>query len=452
MKKILVIGDTILDKYIYLDTVKISDEAPVITHNINKIKYILGGAGNVARNVSALGFECDYLGLEDQKELFLKKLFDENNVKCTLFNVNNSVPIKTRVISRNQQISRFDTKNYINISDDIWKQLYDFVDKNIQNYNVVIFSKYFDGFLEPKFVNYVSNICKKNNIFTLIDNRQNNSHEYKNINLLKLNFNEFSNAIKKNILNETSCIIDELKKLYSELDYEIITVTRAEKEVITIKNNKIFVNMVKRSDVVDVSGAGDTFVATFASFYNYNIDEIIDLCIKSSTISVSKLGTAVTYRHELIEDNSNLVDILKFLKKENKKIVLTNGVFDIIHPGHIKLLKIAKEQGDFLIVGLNSDKSTKILKGDERPINNENDRKSVIESIRYVDYAIIFDETTADFLIKKIQPDVYVKGGDYSLENLPEKNSLKENTIVKFIDVIHNKSTTNIIKKIKNNI
>lgn len=173
MKRILVLGDTIIDKYINLSTLKISDEAPVITHVIESIKYLLGGGANVSRNVTALGCECEYIGLYDESQLLLlQKLFKENNVKALLFKSKNSVPVKTRIISRSQQICRFDTKNNINPANDIHKKVLNYVLENIDNFDSVIFSKYFDNFLSPEFVNKISEKCKEKGIFTIIDNRQ----------------------------------------------------------------------------------------------------------------------------------------------------------------------------------------------------------------------------------------------------------------------------------------
>lgn len=453
MKKILVLGDTIIDKYVYLSTLKISDEAPVITHNIDNIKYLLGGGSNVSRNVTALGNKCDYVGLFDHNEELLKKLFEENNVNALLFKCNNSVPVKTRIMSRMQQICRFDTRNKIELSEDMHQKIVDKILEKIDEYDSVIFSKYFENFLTPKFVNQISKVCKQKNIFTIIDNRQSNSLEYKNISMLKLNFLEFCNLIGKKINDTNQEVIDNLKKLYEISDYESIVVTRAEKDVVFINKNQVAVLPIQKTEVNDVSGAGDTFVSTVASYYDpNNIIETIKLAILASSISVKKLGTAVVYNYELKENNvvTPLEEKIKQLRNKNKKIVLTNGVFDILHPGHLSLLEQAKKKGDFLVVGINSDRAVKQLKGETRPVNNQEDRKTVLEAIKFVDYVVIFDELNAINLINFVKPDIYVKGGDYTLDSLVEKVAL-DNIEVCFVDLVPNKSTTGIIKKINNN-
>ncbi|MFN8578783.1 MAG: D-glycero-beta-D-manno-heptose 1-phosphate adenylyltransferase [Candidatus Sericytochromatia bacterium] len=155
----------------------------------------------------------------------------------------------------------------------------------------------------------------------------------------------------------------------------------------------------------------------------------------------------------IIKNNDNLKEIISGLKSKSKTIALTNGCFDILHIGHARYLKQAKELADILIVGINSDSSVKQLKGENRPINNENDRAELLSYFKFIDYVVIFNEKTADNLLLSIKPDIYVKGGDYTKESLPEKNSIdKINANVAFIDFVNGYSTTNIINRSKNNI
>lgn len=451
MKKIIVLGDTIIDEYIYLDTQKISDEAPVITHQIVEKKYVLGGGANVARNIKSLGKDVFYFGLCNEKDTITSKLLDDFNINYKLFELKNSVPIKTRIISRNQQICRFDTTCKPKINEEIKIHILDFLKKNLNNIEFVVISKYFDGFLTPEFINKFIEICNKNNIKSIFDNRQNNSSLYKGISFLKLNFNEFQNLVDKKINNNNDEISNEIKKLFLSLSYDCLILTRSEKDIICVSKNFIKFFPIEKSEVVDVSGAGDTFVATFASFFNSskNIDEIINLSKLSSKISISKLGTSVVYEHELFLHSNNLKNTINHIKKNYNKIVFTNGVFDILHIGHLKLLKEAKENGDFLIVGINSDKSVRKLKGKNRPIKSEEDRKKILESIKYVDYVFVFDELNVNSYLELIKPDLYVKGSDYDLSNLSEGNLIKELGIkTLFIEFEKNKSTSMYIEKI----
>lgn len=456
MKKILVIGDTILDKYIFLDTLKISDEAPVITHTINEIKYVLGGGANVSRNVASLGNECDYLGLYNECEIDIKKLFMDSGINAKFYHVKNSIPIKTRIISRSNQICRFDSKNDFCISEKIKKDIYNFIDENLDKYNFIIFSKYFPNFMTNDVIEYVSKKAKNLNIPTLLDNRQNNSLQFSHIDILKVNFNEFCNLLNIKIDDNINDILKSLDDISDSIMYKYVIITRSEKEVIFWERSKKYkIFPIEKSEVLDVSGAGDTFVSTFATFFGrFNCEECINISIKASKISISKLGTSTVHLNELskLMPNYNLVDDDDFihdLKNEGKKIVFTNGVFDILHEGHIDLLKFSKEQGDCLIVGINSDKSVQKLKGLKRPIVPQEERKKILESIKYVDYVIIFDELNASNLIKKIKPDIYIKGSDYNIESLPEKNFLNKTKVI-FFSKMNNKSTTAIIDKIQN--
>jgi len=151
----------------------------------------------------------------------------------------------------------------------------------------------------------------------------------------------------------------------------------------------------------------------------------------------------------MLIDRVNIVNFCKLLKESNKKIVFTNGCFDILHVGHVRYLSAAKKFGDILIVGLNNDKSVKMLKGENRPINPENDRAEVLLGLKAVDHVVLFGEKTAESLIAEVKPDIYVKGGDYTLETLPEAKIIQSyGGRVEFIPMVEGRSTTNVIKKI----
>ena len=154
----------------------------------------------------------------------------------------------------------------------------------------------------------------------------------------------------------------------------------------------------------------------------------------------------------MLINRDNVIDYCNHLRSEKKKIVFTNGCFDILHVGHVRYLGAAKDLGDILIVGLNTDASVKILKGNDRPINNENDRAEVLLALKAVDDVILFGEKTAEDLIAKVKPDIYVKGGDYTLDTLPEAKIVQSyGGRVEFIPMVAGRSTTNVIKKIAKN-
>lgn len=457
---ILVIGDTILDKYIYLESKKMSDEAPVITYEQSQIKYVLGGGANVVKNLKSLNANCYYLGLcSKETKQILEKLFKEKKIKNKLILVNKAVPIKTRLISKNQQIFRFDSYNEICLENHktIIDQINIFLKNEINKFDAIIFSKYFDGFMTPKLVNQITSLV---NVPTYLDNRQANNHLFQKIYTLKLNWNEFNNMLEKRLLDnvDEQIVFNSLTNLYKNLSYEKIIVTRANKSVIAIDNYEIKTYKVPDVKVVDVSGAGDTFIATLALMHwQHDFEYALKIAINASSLVVEKLGTSSIYKYELknvlekdLKNNFNdLIFYIKKQKNEGKKIVFTNGVFDIFHVGHLDLLKQAKEKGDVLIVAINSDKTVKKLKGKNRPINNEIERKNILEAISYVDFVYIFDEMNVSKIIKRICPDVYVKGGDYNMDNLPEKNAITKIKEILFVSKTFNKSTTSTIQLIQ---
>ncbi|WP_052663592.1 PfkB family carbohydrate kinase [[Mycoplasma] testudinis] len=462
MANILVLGDTIIDEYIFLSPQKISDEAPVITQNIKKINYNLGGGSNVARNLASLNNNVTYIGLQSKKtKNELTKLFKQQRIKSYLFNSEDAVPVKTRLISKKQQIDRFDTVPDFNFSKEkIYSQINSIIKNLLKSVDCVVVSKYFSDFLTPDLINPIIEEAKKLNIFSIFDNRQDDTFLFKNFSLLKLNSKEFNNLVKKDNINKVS-LDKSIKNLKKTLNYENVVITRAEENVVLLDfSNTLKYYEVAAKEVVDVSGAGDTFVATLATFYKEKgLHESIYYAIKACSVVVKKLGTATLDLFELSEitdssvfegksTESLVISHLKKLKIENQKIVFTNGVFDILHSGHIKLLAEAKSYGDVLVVGINSDKSTKLLKGSSRPINDIHERIKVLSALKYVDYVIPFEELNVSKLLKKIKPDVYVKGGDYSVKTLPEKDSLHYCEKVIFVKLADGKSTTKIVEKI----
>lgn len=451
MSNVLVIGDLILDEYIYVRPLKISDEAHVITSLIQGKKISLGGAGNVACNIASQGNQCTFVGLSSFK--YKKEItsnFKKFNIKCKLFIVDDSIQIKTRVVSnKKQQISRYDSQIEPKVSKLIIDNVISFIKNNIASYDFIVISKYYDFFIKERLVSSIIKLAHQYKKKLIVDNRQNNYQIFDNIDFYKLNFKEFCN-----IYGQVDNTFESIKKTINKnnLIKSNLLITRSELSTIFVSKDRkdIFEINVEKVEVNDVSGAGDTFVATFASFFQEkkDIKELIKFCHSMCNIVVKKQGTNVVWTYEF-SNNVSLKIISNQLKLNNKKIVFTNGVFDILHEGHIKLLQEAKVQGDYLIVGLNSDSSVKKLKGDDRPIKNEDERKLILEATKYVDKVIIFNELTVDNCLKQIKPDVYVKGGDYKIENLPEKKSLKYVEKVVFVDLVKNKSTTNIVKKIK---
>lgn len=453
-KKVIVIGDAILDEYVNIEPIKISDEAHVITSNIVSKDYVLGGASNVARNICTMGGECFFIGLtsNDVTNSFLD-LLKYYGINKFLINIDNSIQVKTRIIStRGSQICRYDSQFSRNmINNEQAASIVKKVTSIIQEYDVVVFSKYYNHFLTKSIIDPIMQACIKENKLTIVDNRDDDSHLFVLADFYKVNFSEFKQLYNDaNIANEDGIIIETVNKYGFKFKNLIVTRSNFPTIVFTrqVDYYSHIIVPVENVDVKDVSGAGDTFVAAFALNYNGDIESSIKKCHIICNTVVRKNGTNVVWTYE-IANYENTEILCKQLKQNSKKIIFTNGVFDILHTGHIKLLEECKKYGDYLIVGINSDKSVKQLKGINRPINSEKDRKKLLESIRYVDKVIIFDNLTCNEIIKKIIPDIYIKGGDYNNDNLPEKDVFSYIGKIIFIDLVKDKSTTNLIDRLK---
>ena len=409
-QKILVVGDVLIDEYLFSDVSRISPEAPIPILNINQKKSVLGGAANVANNLSKLGVKSSILGYvgSDSNSITIKKLLKNNNIKDYLIKLKNSITIlKTRFISKNQQIIRADYEKKFNDKD---KRILKKFIKIYKNFNCVIFSDYNKGTLEslPQMIR----LCKTKGIKTFIDPKNQDFSKYKNAFAITPNKKEFQATVGqcKN-LNE---ITTKARKVIKKYKIKNVIVTLGSEGMVAVSlKNKYYYNSTKNIDVYDVTGAGDTVISLLALTSSLRLDwnTLINIAGKGAEKVIQKFGTStlefkdldILQNQKKIESNKNLMKKIYELKKENKKIVFTNGCFDILHEGHIKYLERSKKLGDFLIVALNTDKSVKILKGKNRPINSLSSRMNIINSLKPVDLVISFNENTPSKLIKKIK-------------------------------------------------
>ena len=324
----------------------------------------------------------------------------------------------------------------------------------------MLLSDYGKGILTPKLTQKVISLCKKNNIACLVDPKGKDYSKYANATLLTPNKSEASLATSINICDDKT-LIDALKKLKDELNLTYSMITLSEDGMAFFDENITKIPTVAR-EVFDVTGAGDTVLTAlgFGLACGLTLHESATFATSAAGVVVGKIGSATasldeiaTYNHatkaEQIEDKIVSKEGLKKALKTKScdKVVFTNGCFDILHAGHVKYLQEAKKAGKVLIVGLNSDNSVKRLKGKSRPINSQNDRAFVLGGLDSVDFVVIFDEDTPYELIKYIKPNILIKGGDYKDKEVVGSDLVDE---VKLIDFVQGKSTTNIIKKAKN--
>jgi len=464
---ILVIGDLMIDHYLLGDTTRISPEAPVQVVDIKSEKSVLGGAGNVVNNLISLGANVtvmSVLGDDDVANELQNMIEDIGAQHFLILDENRKTTKKSRIIASNQQVVRYDNETKIDISEESEKiltiKLLEFIDK----FDVILISDYGKGVITTELMSKINFLASGSNIKVIVDPKGDNYNKYRGAYALTPNKKEVQLATKIDIIDDES-LKNALIQLRFDASVQLPLITLSEDGIAILKNDNVLIKPTVAREVYDVTGAGDTVLASlgYCLALNKNIDYSIEFANLAAGVVVGKLGSATATLDEIEEYKSSLhkssieshiktfsqiEQTVKRLKEKGSKIVFTNGCFDILHRGHVSYLDKAKSFGDVLILGLNSDQSVSRLKGPTRPINNQEDRAYILAALESVDYVVNFSEDTPYELIKLIQPDTLVKGADYQGKDVIGSDIAKELKLVKFID---GKSTTSTIKKIKEN-
>ena len=444
-KKITVIGDVMIDWYLHGESSRISPEAPVPVVNFKESKFQLGGAANVANNLKHLEIEPFLIGAigNDHFGSLLKEHLKAEKIKFNLLTEKSFQTIcKQRLMSSNQQLARIDYEKYFHGSK--LTNIFNTFIKNIAKTDLIIVSDYGKGtiFNARKLIQSAKRLKKK----ILIDPKGKDFTKYKGANLITPNKAEFENIMGK--VGSKRDLANKAKKMLEDLNLESLIVTLGSEGmyVLTKSNKKIigdFINAYPQ-EVFDVSGAGDTTISALGAALSEGNDifSAAEFANLAASISVSKLGTSTVSKDEVTSLEAS---------KGNKEqvIVFTNGCFDIIHSGHLDLLKEARSYGDKLIVGLNSDKSISKLKGPDRPIIGQSERKKILSALKFVDEVIIFNEENPLKLIKKLKPSILVKGADYSKEQVVGGEFVESyGGEIKLVKLTKGKSSSKIINKL----
>ncbi|AXX85246.1 D-glycero-beta-D-manno-heptose-7-phosphate kinase [Aliarcobacter skirrowii] len=464
---ILVIGDLMIDHYLWGSCDRISPEAPVQVVNVKKENSVLGGAGNVINNLVSLGSSVEVISVigDDSVANELKTLL--SNIGVSFDNLvvekGRKTSKKSRLMASNQQVLRYDSESVDEISKNSSNKILEILEKNIKNYSAIILSDYKKGVLTTTLTQDIIKLANRNKIKVLADPKGKDFSKYKGAYTLTPNKKEAMEATNIDIKDEKS-LVEALKSLKQNCNLEVSLITLSE-QGIAIFDDELFTSPTAAREVFDVTGAGDTVIAsiTFALSCGVDIKKALYFANLAAGVVVGKIGSATASLDEIYEYESQLNkssssshiktfdEIEKLAKKlhsQGKKIVFTNGCFDILHVGHVKYLEEAKSYGDVLILGLNADSSVRKLKGSSRPINSQDDRAYILASLESVDYVVIFEEETPYELIKLIKPHVLVKGGDYEGKEVVGQDIADELKLVQFVD---GKSTTNTIKRINEN-
>jgi len=462
---ILVLGDLMIDHYLWGSCERISPEAPVQVVDIAKETTVLGGAGNVINNLKALGANVSVSSVigDDENGVELKNMLHAIDVDTgnIITQTGRATSKKSRIIAVSQQVLRYDKESKEDITTTSEDAILNTLEKSIASFAIVILSDYGKGVLTESLCQKVIGLAKEHGIKVLVDPKGSDFAKYRGAYLLTPNKKEAMLATGIDIVDDIS-LEKALLQLKSTCELDLSLITLSEDGIATYDTQlRKFPTVAK--EVFDVTGAGDTVIASiaFALSANKKIDEVAKFANLAAGVVVGKIGSATVSIAEIEEYEASLhksssdahiktfeeIDTLvKQYKQKGKKVVFTNGCFDILHVGHVKYLQVAKSFGDILIVGLNSDASVARLKGPSRPVNIAEDRAYLLAALEAVDFVVPFEEDTPYELIKMLSPDVLVKGGDYEGKEVVGTEFASE---LKLVDFVDGKSTTKTIEKIQ---
>jgi D-beta-D-heptose 7-phosphate kinase/D-beta-D-heptose 1-phosphate adenosyltransferase len=436
--KVLVAGDAMLDEYWFGDTARISPEAPVPVVSAGSAEQRPGGAANVALNVAALGAHSTLAAVvgQDERGALLTRALEQRGVRCELFRSKTLPTIhKLRVLARSQQLLRIDAEQSLQACADEFGSLYE---RLVREADVVILSDYGKGTLCR--VEELVAAARAARIPALIDPKGTEFKRYRGAYALTPNRSEFEAVVGR--CSDEADLLRKGESLRNDLDLDLLLVTRGEHGMTLFEQDAEPLTLPTQArEVFDVTGAGDTVIALLGAGVGAGLApaDAAALANLGAGIVVGKIGAATASRSELqralhskgsggrgLVDVPELVALVAEAKARGERVVFTNGVFDILHAGHVSYLEEAKSCGDRLIVAVNDDDSVRRLKGASRPVNSLADRMAVLAGLASVDWVVPFSEDTPAELIAKVVPDVLVKGGDYRVEQIAGGDTVRK--------------------------
>lgn len=465
----LVIGDLMLDRYLIGEVERISPEAPVPVVLLKQENERAGGAANVAANLSLLGIRTTMAGIigDDAEGRALLDMLRELNIDSAIVTSQQRPTVtKTRILGGHQQMMRLDKESRLAFTESENNALHEQVSQAIaQKPDVIILSDYAKGVLSDALCQAVIAQAKALGIPVLVDPKGRDYTKYQGATALTPNKKETSEACGVDAM-DTDRLLQAAADLRDRLGLAFLAVTRGEEGISLLEQNETIHIPAAAKQVFDVSGAGDTVIATLAAGLVHGLShrQAFELANIAAGIVVGKVGTVPVNREELlaelisqdsVEQADKICELETLLgrvrqwRQQKKRIVFTNGCFDLLHAGHVTYLEAARKTGDKLILGLNTDRSVSALKGPSRPVIHEADRARVLAALEAVDAVILFDEDTPLQLIDAIRPDVIVKGSDYSEDQVVGGKEVKSwGGKVALIDIVPGRSTSNIIEKL----
>jgi D-beta-D-heptose 7-phosphate kinase/D-beta-D-heptose 1-phosphate adenosyltransferase len=467
---ILVVGDLMLDEYLWGETDRISPEAPVQVVSIKNEEYALGGAGNVINNIVSLGAQVSAAGVigVGRNGQFLRQKFDELGVDTEGIVQEDNRPTtqKTRIIASNQHVLRIDRETNKLISTSTLEKISQFIEAKMPEADVVLISDYGKGLITPPLLSRLMAAAQKHKKTTIVDPKGLDFSKYSGATLMTPNKKEAALASGIEIVDE-STLVQAGNKILETVGLEKLLITCGKDGMVLFEENKIpYTVRAEARQVYDVSGAGDTVLAVLgvALATGASFEDSVTLANTAAGIVVGKVGTATVSPQELSsaltpydagialkqKRLSDIPALIEELKKQNKRIVLTNGCFDLLHVGHIMLFAASKQLGDILIVAIDDDASVNKLKGPGRPVIRAKERVRILSALDTVDYVVVFASQDLKNLIEIIQPDVLTKGSNYASEDVFGRKRIEQlGGRVELIPITEDISSTRIINHIK---
>ena len=471
-RKILVIGEAMLDSYLGGTSERLCREAPVPVVVINKRAYAPGGAANTAVNLRSLGADVRFLSVigDDAEGQTLLSSLEKKGVSTenVLVVADRQTLSKQRILAGPQIVVRFDQGTTAPVEGGIEDQLLARLEQLYLECDGFVISDYNYGIMTPRLIQALAELQQRESRLSVVDSRRLRTYRQLHVTAIKPNYLEAVQLLGLEKLKNDSERIRQIesqgRRILDIISAEIAAITLDQKGALVFhrESETPYRTYATPQPNSQAAGAGDTFISalTLSLATGAHVEHAAELASAAASIVVSKNGTAACFADELKEYFSahekfvsnvfQLAMRVSYYQRTKQRIVFTNGCFDILHRGHIAYLNRAKALGDILIVGLNSDRSVRKLKGPERPINSLEDRAQVLAALSCVDHIVAFDDDTPRELIRSVKPDIFVKGGDYTRETLPEASLVEElGGQVEILPYLSEYSTTSVIEKIR---
>jgi D-beta-D-heptose 7-phosphate kinase/D-beta-D-heptose 1-phosphate adenosyltransferase len=456
---VLVLGDAIVDEYLYGDCSRISPEAPVPVLRVTRMRQVLGGAANTAANVVSLGARATLISLAGQDDggATLRKCALDAGINLCAIDSGRPTLRKTRVVGQNQQLVRLDYEDVHALTPAIEAKVFEAFEAHLGLCDIVVISDYAKGLISPSLMHEVVRRAHERGLSIVVDPRPQHRECYIGCDYLTPNWKEARALLGLTDADPTPENVDDVARtLASQLRTNVVLTLGPHGIAFCSRNGgEVFSQPTLAREVYDVSGAGDTVVAAFSLARACGTDHgtAVALANRAASVVVGKFGTATVSREDILQDSDSrrlvsrrqLAPLAATLRAKGKRVVTVNGSFDVLHSGHLYILNEARRCGDVLIVGLNSDASVRGYKGPQRPIIGERQRAEMLLAMRIVDYVHIFDESDPIAFLDEVKPDVHVNGAEYGQTCVESDTVRRHGGTLHLVDRIPGLSTSGVV-------